>query len=139
MTIYAGTRIIWLSALLGVALFGLGMVLSSGCGSKTLVRIGGGSLKGIVVFAVLAIASYATLRGITAVARVATVDAVAITLPAGQDLPSLLSYAIGMATPHAALLLGALILALSAGWRAIRRTLLALLPAPLRRVLPQVN
>ncbi len=39
----------------------------------------------------------------------------------------------------ALLLLGALILALSAGWRAIRRTLLALLPAPLRRVLPQVN
>lgn len=35
------------------------------------------------------------------------------------------------------LLLGALILALSAGWRAIRRTVLTLLPARLRRVLPQ--
>jgi uncharacterized membrane protein YedE/YeeE len=108
-SVYAGPRLIWLSNVLGGLLFGFGMVLASGCGSKTLVRIGGGSLKSLVVFFVLAVASYATLRGITAVARVATVDAVAITLPAGQDLPSLLSYAIGMATPNAALLLGGLI------------------------------
>jgi uncharacterized membrane protein YedE/YeeE len=46
-------------------LFGMGMVLASGCGSKTLVRIGGGSLKALVVFCVLAIASYATLRGVS--------------------------------------------------------------------------
>lgn len=39
----------------------------------------------------------------------------------------------------ALLLLGALILALSAGWKPIRQTLLTLLPTPLRRVLPQVN
>jgi hypothetical protein len=108
-SVYAGPRLIWLSNVFGGLLFGFGMVLASGCGSKTLVRIGGGSLKSLVVFFVLAVASYATLRGITAVARVATVDAVAITLPAGQDLPSLLSYAIGMATPHAALLLGGLV------------------------------
>jgi hypothetical protein len=44
------------------------MVLASGCGSKTLVRIGGGNLKSLVVFCVLALAAYATLRGITAVA-----------------------------------------------------------------------
>jgi hypothetical protein len=85
------------------------MVLASGCGSKTLVRIGGGSLKSLVVFFVLAVASYATLRGITAVARVATVDAVHFTLPVGQDLPSLLAHLSGLAKPTAALLLGALI------------------------------
>jgi uncharacterized protein len=108
-SVYAGPRLIWLSNLLGGLLFGFGMVLASGCGSKTLVRIGGGSLKSLVVFAVLAIASYATLRGITAVARVATVDSVALTLPAGQDLPSLLAYASGMARGSAALLLGAVV------------------------------
>ena len=64
-------RLIWLSNALGGLMFGFGMVLASGCGSKTLVRIGGGSLKALVVFCVLAIAAYATLRGITAVARVA--------------------------------------------------------------------
>jgi hypothetical protein len=85
------------------------MVLASGCGSKSLVRIGGGSLKALVVFFVLAVASYATLRGITAVARVASVDAVALTLPVGQDLPSLLAHFSGLATPMAALLMGGLI------------------------------
>ncbi len=108
-SVYAAPRLVWLSNLLGGLLFGFGMVLASGCGSKTLVRIGGGSLKSLVVFAVLAIASYATLRGITAVARVATVDSVALTLPTGQDLPSLLAHASGMARGSAALLLGAVV------------------------------
>jgi len=105
-SVYAGPRLIWLSNLLGGLLFGVGMVLASGCGSKTLVRIGGGSLKALVVFAVLGIASYATLRGVAAVARVATVDTVALTLPAGQDLPSLLSHLTGMGRQTLALLLG---------------------------------
>ena len=75
-SIYAGPRLIWLSALVGGAMFGFGMVLASGCGSKTLVRIGSGNLKSAVVFVVLGIAAFATLKGITAVARVDTVDKV---------------------------------------------------------------
>ncbi len=94
-SVYAAPRLLWLSHTVGGLMFGFGMVLASGCGSKTLVRIGGGSLKSLVVFLVLGIAAYATLRGITAVARVATVDAVGVTLPAGQDLPSLLAVATG--------------------------------------------
>ena len=105
-SVYTGPKLLWLSYLVGGLMFGFGMVLASGCGSKTLVRIGGGSLKSLVVFVVLAIAAYATLRGLTAVARVATLDAVAITLPSGQDLPSLLAHATGMAKPMLALLLG---------------------------------
>ncbi|MGI9154129.1 MAG: YeeE/YedE thiosulfate transporter family protein, partial [Rubrivivax sp.] len=105
-SIYAGNRLIWLSNLLGGALFGVGMVLASGCGSKTLVRIGGGSLKAVVVFAVLAIAAYATMRGIVGVARVATVDTVAVTLPTGQDLPSLLAGGLGADKKVVALVLG---------------------------------
>jgi uncharacterized protein len=108
-SVYAGPRLVWLSNLLGGLLFGFGMVLASGCGSKTLVRIGGGSLKSLVVFCVLAIASYATLRGIVAVGRVATVDSVAVTLPTGQDLPSLLAHAGGLARGTAALVLGLLV------------------------------
>jgi uncharacterized membrane protein YedE/YeeE len=105
-SIYAGSRLIWLSHIAGGLLFGFGMVLASGCGSKTLVRIGGGSLKALVVFCVLGLAAYATLRGIAGVARVATVDAVAVVLPVGQDLPSLLAHA-GVAPRRTlALLLG---------------------------------
>ena len=73
-SIYASGRIIVVSALVGGALFGFGMVLASGCGSKTLVRIGSGSLKSLVVFVVMGVVAYATLRGVTAVLRNRTVD-----------------------------------------------------------------
>lgn len=105
-SIYGGTRFVWLSALVGGAMFGFGMVLASGCGSKALVRIGGGNLKSLVVFIVLGVSAFATLKGITAVARVATVDSVAITLPAGQDLPSLFAAATGVAKTTWAAALG---------------------------------
>jgi uncharacterized membrane protein YedE/YeeE len=108
-SLYGGPRFIWLSALVGGTLFGFGMVLASGCGSKTLVRIGGGNLKSLVVFVVLGVSAFATLKGITAVARVATVDTVAITFATGQDLPSLLATRTGVAKPVLAILLGLLI------------------------------
>ncbi len=96
-TLYASNRFIWLSALVGGALFGFGMVLSSGCGSKTLVRIGGGSLKSLVVFVVMGVAAFATLKGLTAVVRVATVDRVAIDFTGNATLPSWVSAATGIA------------------------------------------
>ena len=105
-SIYGGPRVMWLSAVVGGAMFGFGMVLASGCGSKTLVRIGGGNLKSLVVFVVLGVSAFATLKGITAVARVATVDTVAFTLGSAQDLPSLLAAATGASKPLLALLLG---------------------------------
>jgi uncharacterized membrane protein YedE/YeeE len=105
-SIYGGPRFLWLSALVGGALFGFGMVLASGCGSKTLVRIGGGNLKSLVVFVVLGVSAFATLKGITAVARVATVDTVAFTLGTGQDLPSLLAASTGVAKGTLAAVLG---------------------------------
>jgi len=96
-SIYAGPRVIALSNALGGLMFGFGMVLASGCGSKTLVRAGGGNLKSLVVFVVLGLSAFATLKGLTAVWRVSTVDRVAMTLPVGQDLPSLLAFAVGAA------------------------------------------
>ena len=96
-SLYGSPRFIWLSALAGGALFGFGMVLASGCGSTTLVRIGAGNLKSLVVFVVLGVSAFATLKGITAVARVASVDTVAIGFGSGQDLPSLLAAATGIA------------------------------------------
>jgi len=87
-SIYTGGRIVWLSALVGGALFGFGMVLGSGCGSKTLVRIGAGSLKALVVFFVMGFTAFATLRGVLGVLRVNTVDTVAFELSAGAAVPS---------------------------------------------------
>lgn len=108
-SIYAGSRLLWLSYLSGGLLFGFGMVLASGCGNKTLLRIGSGNLKSLVVFVVMGFAAFATLKGITAVARVGTVDKVFVELATGQDLPSMLAPALGLAKAQAALLLGALI------------------------------
>jgi uncharacterized membrane protein YedE/YeeE len=119
-SIYAAPRLTWLSAVVGGLMFGFGMVLASGCGSKTLVRIGGGNLKSLVVFVVLGIAAFATLRGITAVLRVATVDRVALELAAGQDLPSLAAAAFGLSKAHAALAFGALIGAALVLWTLAR-------------------
>ena len=86
---YTVGKMPWLSNLVGGFLFGLGMVLASGCGSKTLVRIGGGSLKSLVVFITLGLFAYMTMKGIFGVARVATIDQVVLDMGKGQDLPSL--------------------------------------------------
>ena len=79
-SLYGGTRLTWLSAVVGGLMFGSGMVLSSGCGSKALVRLGGGSLKALVVCLVLGLSAFATIKGITATARAASVDTVFIAL-----------------------------------------------------------
>jgi uncharacterized protein len=52
------------------------------------------------------VAAFATLKGITAVARVATVDAVFVATPAGQDLPSLMAAATGASKATLAAVLG---------------------------------
>jgi len=120
-SIYAVPRLTWLSAALGGLMFGFGMVLASGCGSKTLVRIGGGNLKSVVVFIVLGIAAFATLKGITGVARVATVDRVAIDLAGGQDLPSIVARMFGVAKTWAAHLLSVVIGGALIVWTLARR------------------
>lgn len=89
-SIWAGPRLLWLSALTGGLLFGFGMALASGCVGRNLVRLGGGNLKSLVVLVVTGIAAFATLRGHVAVARVNALDAVAVDLGRGQDLPTLL-------------------------------------------------
>ena len=94
-TIYTTRNFTWLSHIVGGFLFGVGMTLGSGCGSKTLVRIGGGNLKSIVVFLMLAISAYMTIKGLFGVFRVAAIDPVAVALPAAQDLPSLLAKGLG--------------------------------------------
>lgn len=90
-SIYTGQRLLWLSAVVGGLLFGFGMVLGSGCISRNLVRLGGGNLKSLVVLTVAAVAAGATLRGITAVLRVATLETVQVEFRTGQSLPELLT------------------------------------------------
>jgi uncharacterized protein len=75
---------------LGGLLFGYGMVLSNGCGSRALVLLGCGNLRSFVVVIVLAIAAQMTLKGLIAPARIALVQASQATVSA-NSLPALLS------------------------------------------------
>ncbi len=92
-SIYRTPAFTWLSYLVGGGCFGVGMVLASGCGSKTLIRIGGGNLKSLVVFLVLGLFAYMTMRGVFGAFRVNVLDKVALTFPGGQDIPALLTAA----------------------------------------------
>jgi uncharacterized membrane protein YedE/YeeE len=105
-TIHSSHRWLWLSGAVGGLMFGFGMVLSSGCGSKTLVRVGGGSLKSLVVLLVMGFASFATLKGVTAVLRVATVDRIAVDFSTVANLPHLLAAALGAGPAITGLILG---------------------------------
>ncbi|MGD8514561.1 MAG: YeeE/YedE family protein [Granulosicoccaceae bacterium] len=55
---YRGTEFQWGRYILGGFLFGVGMTLASGCGNKTLIRIGGGNIKSIFVFVVIGVIAY---------------------------------------------------------------------------------
>jgi uncharacterized membrane protein YedE/YeeE len=89
-SIYPAPRLLWLSHIVGGFLFGVGMTLGSGCGSKTLIRIGAGNLKSLIVYVFLGIAAYMTLRGLFGAFRVGVLEQASVTFSTGQDLPSLL-------------------------------------------------
>ncbi len=108
-SMYTGSKLLWLSSFVGSVLFGFGMVLSSGCGSKTLVRIGGGNLQSIIVFLVLGLSAYMTMRGFLGVIRINTLDTVFLTLSTPQDLPSIFSAITGIARANLHLALGLII------------------------------
>lgn len=93
---YTGNRVLYLSTIIGSILFGIGMVLASGCGSKTLIRIGGGNLKSLVVFMVLGLVAYMSMRGFLGLMKVNSIDKVSLTLSTNQDLPSIFSAALGI-------------------------------------------
>lgn len=88
---YTSARFTPLAYVVGGLLFGFGMVLAGGCGSRSLTRAGGGSLKSLVVLLVLGIVAYITLRGLLAVFRVGVIESIGFDLAMRQDLPSLLA------------------------------------------------
>src|SRR6266481_3189398 len=75
---------------LGGLLFGYGMVMSNGCGSRALVLLGRGNLRSFVVVIVLGIFAEMTLKGLIAPVRIAMVQASQATT-AVNSVPALLS------------------------------------------------
>ena len=94
--IYRSSNFGWLGNSVGGLLFGIGMTLGSGCGQRTLVRVGGGNLKSLVVLLVLGITAYMTLRGLLAVVRIEVFQRTNLDLASygvtDQGLTTLLAY-----------------------------------------------
>ena len=95
-SIYPAERFTWLSYLVGGVLFGVGMTLAGGCGSRNLIRLGGGNLKSLVVLAFLGLSAYMTMKGVLAVPRTSLFEPVAMHLEGGQGLPNLLAQRVEM-------------------------------------------
>ena len=109
LTVYESTAIYPLSAVIGGVLFGGGMVFASGCGNKTLVRIGAGNLKALVVFLVVAFSAAMTMKGLTAVLRVNTLDRMTWELGGSARISYFLEYAWGLASVRAGIYAGVLV------------------------------
>ncbi|WP_255448543.1 YeeE/YedE family protein [Telmatospirillum sp. J64-1] len=111
-SIYLTPNLGWAGAILGGLLFGFGMTMAGGCGNKCLVRIGGGNLKSIIVFLVLGLFAYMTMRGLIALARVELEAATNLDLAAAglstQGLPDMLTALTGLPAEASRLLLAAL-------------------------------
>ena len=90
----------WLSLALGGLIFGVGMTLAGGCANKNLIRLGGGSVRSLVVLVFTGIASYMTLKGLFGQWRAGFLDPVSINLGergwADQGLGTALARTTGM-------------------------------------------
>jgi uncharacterized membrane protein YedE/YeeE len=88
----------WLGYILGGFIFGIGMTLASGCGQRTLVRVGGGNLKSLVVMVFLGLTAYMTMRGLLALVRVNVIEVTNIDLGdvGSQGMGALLAAAAGI-------------------------------------------
>ncbi len=117
-SIYVATRLDWSGLIIGGFLFGLGMTLVGTCGMGSLLRLGGGDLRALVVFLVMAVAAMATLRGFLGLLRIQIVEPLSITLSgvSSQRLPDLLGLSPGAAAALA-FAIAAATLAMAAGLR----------------------
>jgi uncharacterized membrane protein YedE/YeeE len=94
---YRGSQFIYIENILGGILFGIGMTYASGCGNKTLIRIGGGNIKSILVFIVIALIAYYMTspfpdsdKTLYSVLFYDWVNPLAITLDGNQDIGALI-------------------------------------------------
>lgn len=111
---YRGAQFAWVEHLLGGLLFGIGMTYGSGCGNKTLVRVGGGNIKSVMVMLIIAVIAYymvsplpGTSNTLYSLLFYGWTNPLAINLGTGQDLGSLV--ASGEAAVTARLVIGGIL------------------------------
>ena len=110
---YRNSNFAWLEYILGGLMFGVGMTLGSGCGNKTLIRIGGGNLKSVFVFALIAICAYFMVNPIPGTSDTiysllfySWTNPATVSLTTQQDIGAILAGASGSETSTLRSLLG---------------------------------
>lgn len=109
---YRSANFAWLRYLLGGFTFGIGMTLAGGCGNKTLLNIGGGNLKSLLVFAIIGICAFLmTKTDFYAVVFHSWISAASIDLAAlganSQSLPDIVNAFTGIEARTLAFAIGA--------------------------------
>ena len=104
---YRANQLVWAENLLGGLMFGIGMTLASGCGNKTLIRIGGGNLKSIIVLVVIAVIAYYMTNPFPGSDKTLFttlfydwIRPLAVTLQTNQDLGAIVAGSGNAATPR---------------------------------------
>ncbi|ETR76581.1 lipocalin [Afipia sp. P52-10] len=97
LTNYIPPALPLVSILLGSTMFGIGMAMVGTCSFGSLVRLGGGDLRSLIVILVFGACAYATLRGAFAGFRVGVLEHLALPMPDGirSDMASLSGRALG--------------------------------------------
>ena len=115
---YRGTRLIYAENILGGVLFGIGMTFASGCGNKTLIRIGGGNIKSILVFIIIALVAYYMTnpfpdsdKTLYSVLFYDWLNPLAVSLDSNQDLGALISALINSENSQTLRLIAGLVVA----------------------------
>ena len=95
---YRSGQLVFGENILGGLLFGIGMTFASGCGNKTLIRIGGGNLKSVLVFIIIALIAWFMInpfpgsdQTLFTVLFYDWIRPLAVDLGAGQDLGTLVA------------------------------------------------
>lgn len=89
-SLYITPSFSWLALPLGGLLFGYGMALANGCGARSLVLLGSGNLRSVVVVMCLGIGAYMALSGVLAPGRIYLEQATSIPLTT-QDIAGLVA------------------------------------------------
>ncbi|MGE3246425.1 MAG: YeeE/YedE family protein [Beijerinckiaceae bacterium] len=117
---YRAPQLAWLEYIIGGLMFGFGMTLASGCGSKTLVRIGGGNIKSVFVAVIVAVVAYFMLNPFPGTDKTIYSEVfykwtnpLTVTLPGQQDIGTLLG---GKANALTVRLVAALVVGAAALW-----------------------
>lgn len=83
LTSYVPNAVPFVAIAIGSVMFGIGMAMVGTCGFGSLVRLGAGDLRSLIVVLILGAAAYATLRGVFADIRINTLEHFSIAMPNG--------------------------------------------------------